>query len=255
MSVYNSENFLNVAIDSIIQQTYKNWELIICNDGSTDSSWEILKSYKKRFNKKIKIFQNTENKKLAYSLNECLKRSSGELIARMDADDISLPNRLELQFQYLLNNPHIDLVGSQAIKFDENSHSLIHMKRFPSKKLLLKTVPFLHPTILTYKYVFDAVSGYTVKKRTEIGQDYDLWFKFFSLGFIGHNIDEPLYWYRKTNNAMSSKSLIAYLKYDSKIISTKLIGFMRLKFPLRYYIYTICIHIYLFVKFLIRKVF
>ena len=96
MGVYNDQETISTCIDSIINQDYHNWEFIICDDCSTDETLSIVKKYAQK-DSRIKVIQNTKNEKLAYSLNHCLKYSSGEYIARMDGDDIALPHRLRTQ--------------------------------------------------------------------------------------------------------------------------------------------------------------
>jgi glycosyltransferase EpsE len=253
MSVYNDAEYLNIAIDSIIQQTYKNWEFVICDDASNDKTWEILMSYKQRYPKQFIIFQNTQNMKLAYSLNECLKRVSGELIARMDADDISNQSRFEKQVKYLNDNPGVHLVGTEVVRFDDTTRNIIEMESIPNKFHLVKRVTFIHPTIMTYKYVYDAVDGYTVKTRTNLGQDYDFYFKFFAADFVGHNIKEPLYEYRKIINSQYSMGILGYIRYDFKMMKTQWIGFKTLKFPIYFYLFIIVFRVYSVSKFIIRK--
>ena len=116
MSVYNGEEYLRIAIDGILNQTYNDFEFIIINDGSTDQSRNIICSYT---DKRIKLIDNDKNNGLIYSLNKGIENASGKYIARMDADDISLPTRLQKQFDYLESNKHFALVGSSAILIDE----------------------------------------------------------------------------------------------------------------------------------------
>ena len=101
MGFYNNESTLARAINSILNQTYDKWELIMCDDGSTDYSYSIAKDYFKKYPDRIKLLQNPKNRHLANALNRCLKVASGEYIARMDADDESLPQRFELQAEFL----------------------------------------------------------------------------------------------------------------------------------------------------------
>lgn len=117
MSVYNGEKYLAEAIESILNQTYKNFELIIINDGSKDNSVEIIKNYMKQDNRIVLI--DRENKGLPYSLNEGISVAKGEYIARMDADDISLPTRFEKQVDYMQKN-ELDVCGSYIKLFGDN---------------------------------------------------------------------------------------------------------------------------------------
>jgi len=111
MSVYNAQKYLDEAIESILNQTYSNFEFIIINDGSTDKSLEIIENYAKKDSRIIVI--NRENKGLIYSLNEGIRKANGKYIARMDADDISLPQRLEKQVEFMEKNKNIGICGTQ----------------------------------------------------------------------------------------------------------------------------------------------
>ena len=118
MGIYNCEKTLPEAIESILRQTYPNWELILCDDGSSDGTYAIADSYAKRDPQRIILIRNETNKKLAYTLNRCLSVASGELIARMDGDDISHPDRFLRQTEYLLAHPDVQLVGTDMRCFD-----------------------------------------------------------------------------------------------------------------------------------------
>ena len=122
MSVYNGEKYLAEAIKSILNQTYKNFEFIIVNDGSKDNSVEIIKNYMKKDNRIVLI--DRENKGLPYSLNEGISIAKGQYIARMDADDISLSNRFEKQIKYMEENK-IDVCGSYIKLFGDNTKEQI----------------------------------------------------------------------------------------------------------------------------------
>ena len=104
MGVYNCESTLERAIESIVNQTYGNWELIMCDDGSTDQTYDVAKRYQERYPQKIKLLRNDRNMKLAFALNRCLAEVSGELVARMDADDRSCPERLQRQVCFLCHS-------------------------------------------------------------------------------------------------------------------------------------------------------
>lgn len=130
MSVYNAQNFLGEAIESILNQTLKDFEFFIIDDYSSDESWKIIKRYAKK-DKRIKLFRNTKNKGLAKSLNILISKTRGTFVARMDADDISLPNRLTEQIDYLKMHPDIVACGGQEYIIDE-SGKIIDKKHFPT---------------------------------------------------------------------------------------------------------------------------
>ena len=120
MSVYNSADTLSEAIDSIIEQTYGDWEFIICDDCSTDSTPDILEKYRLQNPDKFILLHNDKNMRLSYSLNRCLEKATGTYIARMDADDRSDPARFERQLSFLKEHPDIDLVGTAMRRFNES---------------------------------------------------------------------------------------------------------------------------------------
>jgi len=120
MSVYNGANYVSDAIESILNQSYDNFEFIIVNDGSTDNSLKIIESFT---DKRIKII-NQDNQGLVAALNTAIKAASGDLIARQDADDISLPERLSKQVGAIITNPNLVLLGSSIITIDEYSKEL-----------------------------------------------------------------------------------------------------------------------------------
>jgi len=233
MGVYNSEDTISKAIDSILKQTYKNWEFIICDDASIDNSYEIIKSYKNKFPKKFKILRNQRNSKLAFSLNRCLEAADGEYIARMDADDISKRNRLEKQIKFLERHRNIDLVGSAMQRFnDDGLKDIIYPPQDPDRYSLRNKIPFNHATIMTYKCMYRAIGNYTVAERTQRSQDYDLWFKFYYKNFKGSNILEPLYYVREDEKAIKRRTF----KVRLNAYKTTLMGYKLLNYPLHWYI-------------------
>lgn len=209
MGVYNCENTVGKAVESIINQTYTNWEFIICDDGSTDRSYEIIKEYENRDGRIIAL-RNDKNLKLSATLNRCLKIARGTYIARMDADDIALKERFEKQVLFLEKNPDIAVVGTAATIFNGNQIvSIRYTKALPSLKDAIQGAPFIHPSIMMRKEAYVTLGGYTVAKRTERGQDRDLWLRFFSAGFQGANIQESYLIYHESNEDYKKRSLLA----------------------------------------------
>ena len=147
LPIYNAEKTVQRAIRSILNQTYSNWELILIDDGSNDTSSDIIKKLK---DSRIKKIYFKTNKGLVKSLNAGIKISKGKFIARMDADDVSLPERLFHQLQFLKKNPLFDLVGSQQIIFDEDSKKMLKLYPKTKKKYFAKQYYFFykipHPT-------------------------------------------------------------------------------------------------------------
>lgn len=208
MACYNCAKTLNKAIDSILSQTYEDWILICCDDGSTDDTLLILEGYKARYPDKFVVLQNDGNKKLPYSLNHCLQYVETDLVARMDADDWSLPERFERQVTYLNEHPEVDLLGTGMIVSDgKETLSTVIQPTHPLPKDMLRCTCFSHATIMTYKRVYDALNGYSLESYVERCEDQDLWCRFFEKGFVGHNLSDALYAILENNNAVKRRTL------------------------------------------------
>lgn len=210
MGVYNAEDTIDRCINSILNQTYTNWEFIICDDGSTDETYNIAKTYEKMYPNKIVLLKNKQNMRLAASLNRCLKVAQGEYVARMDADDESSPNRLKEQVNFLNRNLEYSLVGTNMMIYDGNTITGIRKCiEIPRKEDLLYGSPFAHPTIMMRKNVYDALDGYTVSKDTMRAEDLDLWFRFYKANYKGYNLQQPLYKYHETIDDYKKRSIKA----------------------------------------------
>lgn len=233
MSVYNCEKTLEQAIDSILVQTYTDWELIICNDCSTDGTQQILNRYKEQYPNRFILLSNDRNMRLAYSLNHCLKYATGYYIARMDGDDYCASDRFEKQIVFLNNHPEYDLVGSSMRRFSaEGLADSVKKPEHVDKYSMRSVVPFNHATIMTYSRVYEKLKGYVVSKRTNRAQDYDLWFRFFHLGLSGYNLQEDLYFVREDMNAIRRRTF----RVRWNAFKTTRIGFRLLGFPRRWLI-------------------
>lgn len=196
MPVKDGERYLDAAIESILAQTWQNWELIVVDDGSTDKTSAILAQYARK-DARIKVITNKENLGVAASLNKALKMARGQYIARMDADDISLPERLEKQVEFLAKNPNIVAVGCQVEVIDEEDN-LVGKKEFPSDPqtcyhYLMLTVPIQHPTLMAKS---EAIKKYGYNERLWTAEDWDLYFKLLQEGQLS-NLKETLYLYRQ----------------------------------------------------------
>ncbi|HFI0791443.1 TPA: glycosyltransferase [Streptococcus suis] len=231
MSVYNAEKTINTCIESIIDQDYQNWEFIICDDCSTDSTYKILKEYQRK-DSRIKVIRNIKNSKLAFSLNHCLRYCNGTYVARMDDDDISLPNRFSKQVAFLNSHPEFQLVGSCAyVDNGKSKNSIRKVKQIPTQRDILLGPTFIHPSIMIRKDSIDELEGYAVAEHTNRGQDWELWFRFFSRGFKGYNLQEPLIIYRFESGSLQKRTLKSCLGY----IKIAYLGFRKLSAP--WYLY------------------
>lgn len=194
LSVYNGERFLAEAIDSILGQSYENYEFIIIDDASTDSTAEILKRYARK-DSRIKIVTNPVNLRLAASLNKGISLASGELIARMDADDVSLPDRLEKQVAFMQANPNVSICGTALSVY--GSPDTIWLP--PLDDHAIKTMFFFesclyHPTVIMRKRLF---SDFSYSSSMLPAEDYDLWSRFAEKKeIIFANLPAPLLRYR-----------------------------------------------------------
>ena len=233
MGIYNCESTLADAIESILNQTYTDWELIMCDDGSDDSTPIIAEAYAEKHGN-IRLVKNESNKGLNYTLNHCLEYADGKYIARMDGDDLSEPTRFEKQVKFLKEHPEIAIVSSTMKCFDENGvwGTTTAIER-PTNLDFAKRPPFAHAASMVRKEAFDAVHGYTVDKRLLLVEDYDLWILMYEAGYRGANLLEPLYFVRDDKNAHSRRKF----KYRFNEMYVRYLGFKKLKQPIRKFPY------------------
>lgn len=202
MGIYNCEETLDEAIGSLLKQSYKGWKLILVDDGSEDNTYQIASKYADKY-ENIYLYRNNTNMGLNYTLNHCLKYADTEYVARMDGDDISLPNRLQKQIDFLDHNKEYAIVSSQMYAFDENGIWGIYKRpEIPTKMDFLKGSPFCHAACVMRTNAIKAVNGYSVEKKLLRVEDYHLWIKMYSEGYRGYNIQEPLYEMRDDRGAI-----------------------------------------------------
>jgi len=202
MSVYNGEDYLEEAIESILNQTYKNFEFIIIDDGSTDKSLGIIHRYKELDDRIILI--SRENRGLIASLNEGIKKAKGKYIIRMDADDISMPNRFQEQFDFMELNQDVVLCGSFAEKFGiDKGIFLVPSSDKEIRETFVVHSPFIHPSVI--------IRHSTVKENKIIyndkylhAEDYKFWLELLKIGKV-HNIKKVLLRYRTSQDQISNK--------------------------------------------------
>ncbi len=195
MPAYNAENYISDAIESILEQSYSNFEFIIINDGSTDSTLDIIRKYQREDSRIVLI--SRENKGLPSSLNEGLNLSKGTYIARMDADDISYKFRLERQLEFI-EKEHLQLCGCHYDRIDE-LNKLKNTTKVPITNddiaiSLAQSVPFAHGSIIADK---KCIMRFMYKDS--LLEDYDLWIRMFLGGVCFGNLDESLYKLRETS--------------------------------------------------------
>jgi glycosyltransferase involved in cell wall biosynthesis len=172
MSVHNGSTFLEESIDSMLNQSFTDFELIIINDSSTDRSKTIIQSYD---DKRIVYLENEQNLGLAASLNKGIEVATGKYIARMDGDDISLPERLEKQVRFLEKNTNVGVVGTYAEIFGDHAGLRKHSEKNNELKVrTLFSCQFCHPTVMIRKEVLDT-NGLNYNDQFSTAQDYELW--------------------------------------------------------------------------------
>ncbi|MDR0832716.1 MAG: glycosyltransferase [Candidatus Symbiothrix sp.] len=200
--VYNGENYLAEAIDSILGQSFTDFELIVINDGSTDATVAILENYK---DPRLKVVHNDGNKGIVYSLNKGLDLCQGKYIARMDADDIALPQRFQVQYDFMEANPDVGICGSAIQTFSDVAATRTCLK-YPVSDLGVRAMsflrsPFAHPTVILRKAVLDKVHlRYPIDFKVE---DYAFWVEILKYT-KGHNIPKVLLHYRVVNKSLTT---------------------------------------------------
>jgi glycosyltransferase involved in cell wall biosynthesis len=205
MPVYNAETYLEEAIDSVLNQTFEDFEFVIIDDGSNDRSLKIIQQFSSKDDRIIYITR--KNKGIIYSLNEGLNASSGLYIARMDADDISCPERLERQYKFMVENK-LDICGGDYISIDQNglvknTHN-VAKEDFEILLTMASNVPFAHPSVMmkksfliNHKLTYGA-SGY------KSAEDLDLWMNMYTAGAQFGNVGACILKYRMVSSSLSS---------------------------------------------------
>lgn len=242
MAIYNCAPTLHDAINSIINQTYKDWELILCDDGSTDDTLKIAKDYEAAYDN-ILVIENSHNKGLPASLNHCIEYAQGDYIARMDGDDISLPRRFEAEMSIFESHPEYAIVSCAMINFDESGDWGVQRKpEYPTKISFVYDSPFCHAPCIMRKEALASVGNYTVRDDLRRGQDYYLWHKFYCHGYKGYNLQEPYYKMRDDEAAAARRGFnMSYwqrVKRSMMFYRVKKEIFKNLELPIKYRLLT-----------------
>jgi len=193
MPVYNTKQWVWEAIESILNQTFKEFEFIIVDDCSTDWSYEICEEYAKKDNR-IKLYRNEKNWGVAYTKNRLIWLTTTEYLASQDSDDVSFLDRLELEYKFLEEHKNYAVVWWNNIIIDEEGKVIWNRKYSDDiRSVILKKSPVSHPTTMMRKNDFLAVWWYSKVKYVE---DYDLWIKLYSEWYKIKNINKNLLKYR-----------------------------------------------------------
>lgn len=222
MSVYNEEKHLRLAIDSILEQSFSDFEFIIIDDCSTDNSRKILSDYEDM--DRVKIQFNQENKGITKNLNKGIQVSDGKFIARQDADDISSPERLEKQVSFLSDNEGVGLIGSNVTYIDDNGNEIGYRDFLSAPAIddLRSNGQFIHGSIMIRKKVINTVGIYD--ELFEYSQDYEYILRVAN-EFKCRNLQERLYKYRKSDDRIGANFgneqrlyfCLARMKMDGKL--------------------------------------
>ena len=235
MGIYNCASTLQEALDSLYAQTFQNFEIILCDDGSKDNTYEVALENQRQHDN-IVLLRNEQNMGLNATLNKCLAVAKGEFIARMDGDDISLPIRFEKQVKFLDEHPEYAVVSAPMIYFDENGE----FRRGAGKGEIeaqdfVHGSPICHAPCMARLDIVKSVGGYSVDDRLLRVEDYHLWFKIFAAGHKLYMMNECLYKMRDDRNATARRNWLTrrnecYVKH---------IGYRMVGLPFYYQVYAI----------------
>lgn len=200
MSVYNGQKYLKESIESILNQTYKDFEFVIINDGSNDNSKKIIESFS---NKRIMLISR-ENKGLIFSLNQAIGVAKGQYLARMDADDISDPTRFQKQVEFMDAHPDVALCGTWAKIINQAGHVVGQYKTPTASTQIRRAIlfhnPFIHPTVMFRRSIINEIGNYNPHFKNI--EDYELWTRIV-YKYNTANIGEFLISYRTTKESIT----------------------------------------------------
>ena len=212
MAAYNEELEIGGALESILGQTFTDWELIIVDDASTDATADVVRRYAEK-DSRINLLCNETNLELPRSLNIGIGLAQANIIARADADDINLPERLSKQYEYLQAHQEIDVLGTAAFLLDDSGHR-VNSFSYPLTHEELKKLPFLknhffHPSVMIRRRFFDTAGLYDPQYTR--AQDKELWLRGLSVGCCYANLPEPLIEYSTDGFAKSWRSTFKHV--------------------------------------------
>ena len=235
MGIYNCAPTLQEALDSLYAQTYKDFKIVMCDDGSKDDTLKIAEE-NARMHENVIVIKNERNMGLNYTLNHCLEYADTEYIARMDGDDLSAPSRFEEQIKFLDAHPEYAVVSAPMIYFDENGDFRWGKgKGEVEAKDFVHGTPICHAPSMSRTDVIKSVGGYSVSKNLIRVEDYHLWFKVYAAGHKLYMLNKCLYKMRDDRNAVGRRNWItrrneAYVKHK---------GYNMIGLPWWYQVYTI----------------
>lgn len=196
------------AFQCLLDQTYQNWELVICDDGSTDGTPQLLQELQSQYPDKVVAIANDENRGLNYTLNHCLEHVQGEFIARMDADDLCSPDRFTIELQAFEDDPDLAFASTDMELFDgDGIWGVLSHPEYPTPRDFLAGSPFNHGSVMIRAEALKQVGNYSVDDKLLRIEDYHLWLKLYEAGFKGRNIHIPLYQARDDRAAEGRRTI------------------------------------------------
>lgn len=206
MGAYNCADTLTAAIEAIRNQSMRDWELIVCDDGSSDGTADVALRHAES-DVRVRVVQNEANLGLAPTLNRCMRLATAPIIARMDGDDVCSPDRLQRQCAYLAASPEVDFLGTAVLYFDdEGVWGRSSPKREPRARNYAFGNPYAHGSMMFRRSAVEAVGGYSEDDRHWRVEDYDLWSRLQAAGYRGHNLPDVLYGLRNDRAAAQRRS-------------------------------------------------
>lgn len=239
MSTYNEGDGVQLkqAVDSILQQTFGDFEFIICDDGSTDNTWKELKKLQ-TLDKRIKIIHNRENKKAGFARNTAIRYAKGEYVAIMDSDDIAHRERLRKQADYLDRHRDYAFVGTRGEFFvntvGDDGERYMFLEA-PEPKDFLFSLPFVHASIMIRREVLEEIRGYDCSFKVVRAEDYDMLLRIYGAGYRGRNLPEVLYYIRRDANQYKRRKY----RYRFHEVYVKFRGFKKLNLMPKGIVYVI----------------
>ena len=226
---YNAESTIDRCLESIVNQTHKNLQILCCDDCSKDSTWDKLQEWANK-DSRITIMQNERNSRAAFSRNRCIEKAEGLFIAQIDDDDYCALDRIEKQAIFLAEHPEYDFVGTGAYYFDESGvwgQSQREEGYSPEANDFLWNAVFLNPSMMYRAEALKAVGGYRIAKETRRGEDYDMHMRMYAAGYKAYVMPERLtYYYRGKNSFPKCKYEYRIDEFKIRYKNFKALGLM-----------------------------
>ena len=229
MGTYNPQiSYFSMAIDSLINQSFKLWELLLIDDGSDDKHFSEIQAISQK-DPRIICIRESVNHGLAYALNKGMRLARGKYIARMDDDDVSYPRRLRDEIDFLEHNSEYDWVGCEADLFDENGiWGKASRPENPSARSFLHSSPFIHPSVMFRKDVLLASGGYKEDRWSVRCEDYGLFMRLYAEGHKGYNLQSILFQYRDDPSALRRSMRYCYYEMRMRLQGFSEMGILSL---------------------------